>query len=197
MLKIRYERYLNDYHRRNESRTFSTLHGLEEWMFDQMQQNYTRGFAMCFPTPEKAARIGERGPWRIEFTPVRGSETIFIHQIESFDGILFSDGVFTAGQKYWSVEIQDWLVHCEERRKNPRFSFAGAEISQPRWYGVVRWCAEDVIAAAERNGITLTEAQAETWLEKNERWFKEMLTEYGNEVLASASKESFEEVCKA
>ena len=55
-------------------------------------------------------------------------------------------------------------------------------------------CAEDVIAAAERNGVTLTEVQAEKWLEKNERWFKEMLTEYGNEVLASASKESFEEV---
>lgn len=65
-----------------------------------------------------------------------------------------------------------------------------------KWFGVVRWCAEDVIAAAERNGITLTEAQAEKWLEKNERWFKEMLTEYGNEVLASASKESFEEVCE-
>lgn len=60
----------------------------------------------------------------------------------------------------------------------------------------VRWCAEDVIAAAEQNGITLTEAQAEKWLEKNERWFRETLTEYGNEVLASASKESFEEVCK-
>ena len=54
-----------------------------------------------------------------------------------------------------------------------------------KWFGVVRWCAEDVIAAAERNGITLTEAQAEKWLEKNERWFKEMLPEYGNEVLAS------------
>ena len=63
-----------------------------------------------------------------------------------------------------------------------------------KWFGVVRWCAGDVIAAAEQNGIVLTEAQAEKWLEKNERWFKEMLTEYGNEVLASASKESFEEV---
>lgn len=53
-----------------------------------------------------------------------------------------------------------------------------------------------MIAAAEQNGITLTEAQAEKWLEKNERWFRETLTEYGNEVLAPASKESFEEVCK-
>ena len=44
-----------------------------------------------------------------------------------------------------------------------------------KWYGIVRWCAEDVIAAAKQNGVTLTEAQAEKWLEKNERWFKEML----------------------
>lgn len=69
-------------------------------------------------------------------------------------------------------------------------------VEQAGWFAQVRWCAEDVIAAAEQNGITLTPAQAEKWLEKNERWFREMLTEYGNEVLASASKESFEEVCK-
>lgn len=64
------------------------------------------------------------------------------------------------------------------------------------WFAQVRWCAEDVIAAAEQNGLTLTPAQAEKWLEKNERWFREMLTEYGNEVLASASRESFEEVSR-
>ena len=29
---------------------------------------------------------------------------------------------------------------------------------QAGWYGIVRWCAEDVIAAAEQNGIALTEA---------------------------------------
>lgn len=196
MLKIRYELYQNDFRRRNESRTFSTLRGLEDWMFDQMQQDYTRDFVMCFPTPEKAARIGECGPWQIEFKPVYGGETIFIHQIEGFDGILFSDGKFTAGQKYWSVEIQDWLVHCEERRKSPKFNFAGSNQAPERWFAQVRWCAEDVIAAAEQNGITLTPAQAEKWLEKNERWFREMLTEYGNEVLASASKESFEEVSR-
>ena len=65
-----------------------------------------------------------------------------------------------------------------------------------KWFSIVRWCAEDVIAAVERNGIALTKAQAEKWLKKNECWFKEMLTEYGNEVLASASKESFKEVCE-
>ena len=52
-------------------------------------------------------------------------------------------------------------------------------VEQAGWFAQVRWCAEDVIAAAEQNGITLTPAQAEKWLEKNERWFREMLTEYG------------------
>lgn len=193
MLKIKYERYWDDYRRRNETKSFSSLNGLEDWMFGQMQQDYTKDFVMSFPTPEKAARIGECGPWSIEFRPERGGEKFYIHQIEGFDGIIFSDGTFTTRQKYWTVEIQDWLVHCEERRKNPRFNFAGTENSQPRWFGTVRWCAEDVIAAAKRNGITFTEAQAEKWLKKNERWFKEMLTEYGNEVLASVSRESFEE----
>lgn len=62
------------------------------------------------------------------------------------------------------------------------------------WFAITRWCAEDVIAAAEQNGVTLTREQAERWLKNNENWFTNMLTEYGNEVLASASKESFEEV---
>lgn len=88
-------------------------------------------------------------------------------------------------ERYWN----------DYRRKSPKFNFAGVDASpERRWFAQVRWCAEDVIAAAEQNGITLTEAQAEKWLEKNERWFRETLTEYGNEVLASASKESFEEV---
>ena len=39
-------------------------------------------------------------------------------------------------------------------------------VEQTGWYGVVRWCAEDVIAAAEQNGVTLTEAQAEKWLKR-------------------------------
>lgn len=65
-----------------------------------------------------------------------------------------------------------------------------------RWFAVTRWCADDVIAAAEQNGVTLTPEHAERWLEKNEGWFSDMLAEYGNEVLASASRESFEEACK-
>lgn len=103
-------------------------------------------------------------------------------------------------EEYWP---NDCVSYIDGSRLIPSFRVKqmmehyAPSVEQTGWYGVVRWCAEDVIAAAEQNGVTLTEVQAEKWLEKNERWFKEMLTEYGNEVLASASKESFEEVCKA
>lgn len=107
-------------------------------------------------------------------------------------------------------ELQHGLVYVdadsEKKAKavaaRSELDFYSCEIAsitseQVRWFGIVRWCAEDVISAAEMNGITLTKAQAEKWLKKNERWFQETLIEYGNEVLASASRESFEEVCKS
>lgn len=53
-----------------------------------------------------------------------------------------------------------------------------------KWYGIVRWATDDVIAAAEANGITLTEYQAKKWWKKNEQSFKNMMTEQGNEILS-------------
>ena len=125
MLTVKYERYWNDFFRKNEERSFCHLAELEEWMFGQMKQNYSGDtYTMSFPTPEKAKRIGETGPWNIEFKPERGGETIWIHQIKSERGIVFSDGKYTSGQKHWSAEVKDWLRRCEERRKAPKFDFA-------------------------------------------------------------------------
>ena len=121
MLRVKYEQYWNDFHRRNEVKQFADLDELAEWMFGQMQQDYTK--AMSFPTPEKASRIGESGPWAIEFRPAWGEGNIWIHQIENSCGIIFSDGKFTSGQKHWSQEVKEWLVQCEERRCSPKFNF--------------------------------------------------------------------------
>lgn len=124
MLRVKYERYWNDYIHKNEERRFRDLDDLEEWMFDQMEQDYTKKFVMCFPTPDAAKRIGETGPWKIEFRPKWGGESFWIKQIECERGIIFSDGTFTSGQKHWSEEVKTWLTHCEERRKTPKFNFA-------------------------------------------------------------------------
>lgn len=132
MLRVKYERYLNDFHHKSETKSFADLIELESWMFGQMQQDYSgdKG-AMSFPTPRKAKRIGENGPWCIELRPVYGEEQIWIHQIETPNGIIFSDGRFTSGKKYWTGEVQEWLMHCEQRRKNPQFNFA-ADDSKPK-----------------------------------------------------------------
>lgn len=121
MLRVKYERYWNDLHRRDEVKSFEDLNELAEWMFGQIQQDYNE--AMFFPTPEKAGRIGESGPWAIELRPVWGEEQVWIHQIENGCGIIFSDGKFTSRQKHWSKAVQEWLVQCEERRRRPKFNF--------------------------------------------------------------------------
>ena len=53
-----------------------------------------------------------------------------------------------------------------------------------KWFGIVRWCNLDVIGAAQANGWNMTEEEATAWWAENERSFKALLTEHGNELLA-------------
>lgn len=55
------------------------------------------------------------------------------------------------------------------------------------WFAETRWCTDDVIEAAKQKGIVLNPQQAEQWWQKNEKWFKDTLTEYGNEILFNAN----------
>jgi len=55
---------------------------------------------------------------------------------------------------------------------------------QWRWFAVTRWAIEDVVAAAEEQGITLTENQARAWWQRNESRFQNLLVEQGNALLA-------------
>lgn len=42
MVRVKYETYWDDRNRRNEEKSFLDLTGLENWIFDQMQQDYTK-----------------------------------------------------------------------------------------------------------------------------------------------------------
>lgn len=55
------------------------------------------------------------------------------------------------------------------------------------WFAETRWCIDDVIDAAKKKGIVLTPQQAESWWKKNEKRFKDTLTEYGNEILSNVN----------
>ena len=84
MLNVKLERYLNTFWRKDEAKSFASLSELENWIFDQMQQDYSRNtWAMSFPTPASARNIHADGPWAIKFQPIPGETTISIHQIES------------------------------------------------------------------------------------------------------------------
>lgn len=124
MIKIKYEVYLNDFVRKNKEQSFSGLGELADWIFDQMEQDYQKdNFVMYFPTPKRVEKFRTDGPSRIEFMPKRGEATIWIHQISSEKGIIFSDGTFTSGQKFWSKSVQQWCEACNERQHKPKFNF--------------------------------------------------------------------------
>ena len=49
------------------------------------------------------------------------------------------------------------------------------------YYAVVLWCWEDVQNAHP----DWNETRCRAWLEANEKWFRDVLTEYGNEILSN------------
>lgn len=69
------------------------------------------------------------------------------------------------------------------------YNRAEAEVETPQWFAVTRWCAEDVLAAAEEQGIPMTEAQAVEWWKRNERRFQDLMVEHGNEILSNTDFE--------
>lgn len=150
MLKVKYEQYVNDHNRQMQEKEFSTLTELEDWIFGQMQQDYTQKRCMFFPTPEIMVRIGMTGPSTIEFSPMVGGPRFKIRDIRNeFGWIIFSDGAFTAGQKYWNKNVQEWLSHCEERRKAPQFNFMEEEPKPAAQEPERQTQAEKVIANLE------------------------------------------------
>lgn len=117
MITVKYEEYHNDYFRKDHEHRFADLTELENWIFEQMQQDYSskeRGWlTMYFP-------VGEE-PSRIQFAPKWGGADFWIHQIENGNGIIFTDGVHTSGLKHWSSEVREWLRQCKERQYSPKF----------------------------------------------------------------------------
>ena len=123
MIKVFFEEYYNDFFRKNHVKTFSDLQELEAWIFGQMRRDTREDFAMFFPTPEILDRIGSDGPGRIEFKPQHGGPDFWIHKIENYDGIIFSDGIYTSRKRHWSNDMKEWLRHCDKRKRSPQYSF--------------------------------------------------------------------------
>lgn len=65
------------------------------------------------------------------------------------------------------------------------FNRTEQEAVDPQWFAVTRWATEDVRAVAAEHGMTMTEEQATNWWKRNEKRFRDLLTEAGNEILSN------------
>lgn len=123
MITVRIIEYWNDYRKREKWERFDDLDGLADWIFYQMQVDYSSKdgwLSLSFPKCETADKIHE-----ITVRPERGGSTLWIKQIEDdYRGIVFSDGTFTAGRKHCTKEVRQWLARCEQRKQKPTFHFA-------------------------------------------------------------------------
>lgn len=113
MYTVKYERHRNDYEKQHLEIKFNSLDEIENWIFNQMKNNYQE--YMRFPVNYTD---------RINFKPETPGPYYWIHEIDSSNGIEFTDGTYTCNQEHKSETIQHWLEHCEERQKNPTFKFA-------------------------------------------------------------------------
>jgi len=131
MITARIIEYWNDYRKRERKERFMDLEHLADWIFDQMQVDYTSKnwrFSLYFPKCETRDRISH-----ISLMPEYNGPTFWIKLIEEDGlGIIFSDGTFTVGQKYCTKRVKKWLAECDERQHKPTFNFApdGPEVPE-------------------------------------------------------------------
>lgn len=123
MITARIIEYWNDYNQHERRERFQDLDAFADWIFGQMSVDYSGpqgSHTLSFPPCKDEQNI-----YRISLMPGATKQTLWIKLIEDDRrGILFSDGAFTAGQKYCTRDVKEWLAKCEERRKHPVFPFA-------------------------------------------------------------------------
>lgn len=86
MITAKIVKYYNDYNQKAFDKTFENLYELADWIFDQMQIDYTKKPGcdfLTFPT-------NRFGKWyEISVRPNYGGYVYWIHEIDSENGIIF------------------------------------------------------------------------------------------------------------
>lgn len=109
MIAIEYERYWNDYTRQKKlTKSFSSLSSLANWLFDMNTD--PNGYGLYF------------GEGLIESKDEQGW-TIWVRIIRNENGIIFSDGRYTMGQKHCNDTVKEWVSECMERKNHPVYNF--------------------------------------------------------------------------
>ncbi len=121
---------------------------------------------------EREADLDDVGPmFHVRFED--GYETdAFADELTLHDlglGMVVADEVTPFTEEQWQELCSRWGFNAK---------------AVPKWFAVTRWATEDVIAAAEEQGVSLTAEQAAAWWKRNESRFQNLLVERGNEILA-------------
>ena len=100
-----------------------------------------------------------------------------------------------AEELYKSDAVAEVLIHSDRDNENFNFDidfYTGfcpnvEDKDEPQasqiFFGDISWTIYDVMGIAEQHGIKMNEVQAEEWWKKNERAFKNLLIERGNEII--------------
>ena len=125
MIKIKYERYHNDYNRKIEEKTFYDLKKVTDWLFDNVSGNYKDKMFFIDPDsrlPYFGGKLNLDSSCISTRYDVSGYET-WVLLIEKDGAIIYSTGRFTNGISYWNEEVKQWLRDCRERQLHPVFNF--------------------------------------------------------------------------
>lgn len=101
----------------NNKNTFTLLE-LRDWLisFAEPKRFMKNELDMDIPNPDTNDK-----PFRIFCK--NGIRFYAIHKIENRDGIIFSDGEYTGGQKYWNDEAKDICHMLLENKECPVYNF--------------------------------------------------------------------------
>jgi len=118
-MKVRMENIGRGWYRNQPfDMNFTSLESFKDWIFsrDGVYDKWDGTPRSFFPTREDtySASIHVENEY---------VSMIEIHQIETDEGILLSDGTYTAGQKHCNPKIRQFYRECDEKLKESKFNF--------------------------------------------------------------------------
>ena len=107
-------KYYNDYNQKAFDKTFENLDELADWIFDQMQLDYTKKPGcdfLTFPTD----RFGKW--YEIQYDRIMGDMCTGFTKLTVKVALFFRVGNIQPG-KILCRKVQEWFQKCEERKKH-------------------------------------------------------------------------------
>lgn len=105
------ERYYNDYNRIRVRKSFYSLENFYNWA-KEISNNFTDQYNNWFPS----LIGGDVGRISIDDGTNPGWN-FFFYQIENENGIVFSTGKLTNGEKFCAKKVKEWCIECQKKMK--------------------------------------------------------------------------------